>query len=527
MKRILAIIAVSVLWMGCSPKIRVDRKASPPCLIADGAECNLVAQCGCSEGLHCQARGEQYRPTCVKPGDADNAWGACRAAENCPSGQTCERGICKPYCYTDADCGSGSCVPMVGPDGKPDADVRVCWKSCTLGDADGCGPGTKCRSAEASSDDVGTYCVAPSNPCPTTHDGKCDELGDDRTCAEGTDLEDCNCHPKLLGAICDPVAQCGCDRRSTCNVLRDDSVVAENPLQSVYRAECVGAGERKADESCAETSDCEPGTFCNNEYKACTKFCSVDAGCGDDKHVCAPFPNPDDPTLGYCMIKCDRKTGKPCPLGSVCADFTSGGYFQAGSYCTRQLSADECPRNFTCDAPEGTGLCVEGSDRLDCVCSPPTANSVCNPVEQCGCEDQSGTQCQHTDNTARSTCQPKGTQAPYSLCSQTTEQCPPGYLCDDICRPYCETSRDCGDGSFCLSMTDDKLLGACWQLCDFNDASTCPQGLVCQRIYTLTVCNVIYETCPADFQKDGVCDDLRGSRLCLLGGDPEDCGPTP
>jgi len=373
----------------------------------------------------------------------------------------------------------------------------------------------------------------PYDPCPTVRDGICDEQSGTKTCADGTDAEDCNCHRKLPGAPCDPVSQCGCDRSLTCEVLYvDDTRINGVPN---YTARCTRPGMGKPHDSCSATSDCERGSFCNRQLGMCTKYCWTDVGCeGDDD--CIWLWNNADPKLGQCRVACDRQTGKPCRAGSVCAYWAEnyGGFAsKAGNYCSKPVSEAECPHGNECDEPEGTGLCLPGADRVDC-CKPPTAGGVCDPVNQCGCEDMQNTQCQHRGDSAVTSCQPRGTQALYSRCSSEQAQCGPGSSCiDGVCRPYChsDVETDCGSGNLCVSLDDDwKDLGACFVACDFMGQNTCPEGLVCQRIVgTSAVCNRVYPVCDATVRGDKKCDDTRpmGSRICELGGDPEDCGPVP
>lgn len=492
------------------------------CLIDDGAECNLVSQCGCEAGQHCQALGEAARPTCVKPGSLKPD-SACNVTSQCPAGQTCDRGSCRSYCEDDADCEKGSCFPAQAVNGKDLRDVKVCWKACQAGAADGCGRGTACRSFKTPAGNDGTFCVAPFDPCPTVEDGTCDDQSGTKLCADGTDAKDCNCSPKLRDAKCDPIAQCGCAKGSTCEVRSLDKNTSDDNVITLT-AICSKAGTHAQDEPCTDEADCAPGLFCHARLHLCSAYCDTDKGCG--QAACIPLNNPDDPKLGACMTRCDRATKKPCPDSANCVDFTDmrSGFEKApGNYCT-EVVQQNCPTNGVCDEPQGTGWCAAGTDAADC-CKMPTNGSVCDPVSQCGCENQPDTQCQHLGDSASTMCLPKGTQAPWSRCSKAQGQCPPGYHCaDQVCRRYCTKQEDCGPANFCTTMPELDGLGACYVACDFDAAqNTCPDGTVCQRITAnFTFCGVIYNDCP--FVGDGKCDDTRpgGSRICAMGTD-SDC----
>lgn len=494
------------------------------CLIDDGADCNLVTQCGCASGEQCQALGEAARPSCVKSKSGQVARdSACKVASQCPAGQTCDRGSCREYCASDADCTGGKCVPAGDANGKNIDRVKVCWKACTASDEKACATGTACRSVKTPAGQTGTFCVAPLDPCPTTEDGTCDDQSGTKTCADGTDAKDCNCKPKLRGATCDPLAQCGCARGSTCEAQTLDTNRSDDNTITLT-AVCGRAGTNKLNEPCVASDDCQPGLFCHQRFKLCTAYCNTDDGCDAG---CLPLRNPDDSKLGVCLNQCDRASKTPCPEGVSCIVFdkSHGGVSPPNtSICFEPLEMD-CPRQGVCDEPQGTGICAAGTDKADC-CKPPTADGVCNPVKQCGCEDQPNTQCQHTGRSARTTCEPKGTQAPWSRCTAQRGQCPPGYHCaDDVCRPYCQTMEDCGPGTFCSVIPEMPGVGACFVACDFEaQENNCPIGTVCQRVFgSSTFCGIIDEDCDAFWIGDGKCDDTRpgGTRICAMGTDPD------
>lgn len=372
----------------------------------------------------------------------------------------------------------------------------------------------------------GSNCTASTalpETCATTDDGRCDEPHGSNTCAAGSDTKDCQCAPKLPSASCDPIAQCNCDRDSTCEV----SMLARDV---VLTANCTRAGSARKHEPCEKTADCARGLFCDEALKLCSNYCSNDQGCEDG--ACLPIPKQRDPELGQCAVACARETNAPCTPGTSCAEFdrTRKGFAAiSGNFCTVPLH-EGCPRDGVCDEPQGTGLCAAGTDAADC-CKPPSIDGECDPVSQCGCENQPGTQCQHVPDTTQTVCAPVGTKGPGDACSFWKQQCPPGYACDfGACRKYCQKDPECGGArNFCLPTRDvagDELkgIGTCYVSCDFADPQACGE-LACARFTdTASYCLKPFSPCPPRFIGDGKCDDTRegGTRMCELRTD-SDC----
>jgi len=501
--------------------VRRTPDAAMSCKPAPGSQCDLVQQCGCDQGEHCQLSGEDPRPTCVKPGK-NAPWSACKAATDCPGGQTCDRGSCRPYCERDSDCDDGRCYPAAAADGQLDPAVKVCWKQCQLDDTKTCANGTACREANTPHAETASFCVAPFDPCPTVEDGTCDEMPGSGTCAQGTDKKDCGCAPKLADAVCDPVAQCGCADGQTC--------VAELS-GGVYTAGCRAPGNVLRNAACKNSSECALGLVCDDALRVCVSQCASDEDCQDG--ACRVVKHSTAAALGHCVPRCDRRSKKPCGAESVCASFdarSDHGFGAPGDYCWKPLQQD-CPSNGTCDEPKGSGICAAGSDQADC-CHPPTSTGECDPVEQCGCASKPDTQCRHLPAQSETECSAIGKGDPYSLCADNGESCPPGYTCGlGACRKYCNTQDECGaKGNLCIRFTDLErnalLVGACFMACDFAQPDSCPEGLACARMApAVSLCAVPYETCPAEYTSNGICDDLRpgGTRVCAMGTDPE-CG---
>jgi hypothetical protein len=505
----------------------VREDAAALCPIADGAQCNLVRQCGCKPGEHCQARGSDLRSSCFKPGD-HAPWSACRDASECPAGQTCDRGSCRSYCGDDSDCEAGSCLPTAGPNAKPNRDVRVCWRNCEPNSIGACANGTACRSTKTPYAKTGTFCVAPYDPCPTLEDGTCDERKGTGSCADGADTKDCQCAPQLSQAVCDPVAQCGCAAGLTCNA-RVVGVPVSGGAAPTYTAQCDQAGTHKLYAACTRSGECLPGLTCDETLGMCVNQCAVDRDCTEG--VCRKLPNQARVALGLCTPICKRATNKPCLANTVCASFDARydlGFSKPGDYCWRPLHED-CPINNSCDEPQGTALCAAGADEKDC-CKPPSPDGECDPVSQCGCASKPGTQCRHMSFSTTTSCVSQGDGAPWSLCSGNGDNCPPGYSCGNgVCRKYCTKESDCGSkGNLCVSFADRNGvaldIGVCFIGCDYTKEGVCPTGLVCARqSAAVSFCVAPFTICPKEYTSNGVCDDPRpgGTRICAMGTDPE------
>lgn len=485
-------------------------EATVPCAIADGNECDPVGQCGCEPGKHCQVIGEDQRAKC-RPVGASAAWGACQAASQCPEGQTCDRGSCRPYCKTDKDCQEGSCLPAIADDGALSERYKVCWKKCDAQqNPSDCANGTGCRQLKTPLGEMGAFCAAPADPCPSVEDGKCDEAKGTGACAEGTDKKDCCARAE--GAACDPIAQCGCPADSTCFLDPD-----------THKGACTVpiSGQRTQGEHCDGPTDCRAGLIClTGTADVCTTYCNVNADCGAEG-TCFRFSANE---IGFCMDRCSRSAAQSgCAEGLVCASMD----FPMGEFCWKQVDCDMLRRDGKCQ--EATGLCIEGTDPEDC-CELPEG-SACNPFYQCGCEDQPDTHCYAiNDNTFQ--CRKGGTRKVGESCG-SSDPCDDGAVCaDKICRSLCEVSgTGCGAKAFCMPIqginTEDKMTlawGACYDTCVFEQ-NNCPGDAVCAKISAeVQYCSIPQDPCPGALIGNGVCDDTRegGSRVCAMGTD-SDC----
>jgi len=398
-------------------------------------------------------------------------------------------------------------------------------QACNVTAQCGCMPDQRCELREELDQPA---CVdldpAMSETCPTTDDGTCDEPQGANTCASGTDRKDCGCVPKLAGAKCDAVAQCGCPRDATCEVMHSGALG--------WTARCTRAGGRAVGETCDTTSDCRRGSFCHPDVKLCSTYCSTGSDCRNT--ACLPFVLASETSVSACGIRCARDDPRSCAAPAVCAtldrkrpQLTS----DTGDYCVKQLAAT-CPQHDGfCDEPRGSGLCVAGADPSDC-CAPKTSARECDPIGQCGCDAKPETQCTHVPSTTRTECTPMGTRELGDTCSFWQGQCPPGAQCQlGVCRKYCLDMSGCKTGDACINdasqdRSDLPGTGGCIERCDFATQQPCRAGQVCANFSgTVSFCIVPYSPCTASQIGNGRCDDDRegGTRICATGTDP-DCG---
>jgi hypothetical protein len=179
------------------------------------------------------------------------------------------------------------------------------------------------------------------------------------------------------------------------------------------------------------------------------------------------------------------------------------------------------------EAEEDAGAECPKDSSLDCACSPRVAAASCDLVAQCGCAP--GTHCTLRavrEGRASVGCTPnlEPVREPGDACNAETE-CPAGYSCwRGLCEKYCAADSDCESGQ-CMALRDPTEVSGvrvCSVACDFDSDSGCRSGASCVRAPSgETYCLVPREPCP--FENDGVCDEPKGSRICVAGSDTRDC----
>jgi hypothetical protein len=246
-----------------------------------------------------------------------------------------------------------------------------------------------------------------------------------------------------------------------------------------------------------------------------------DAGCSAEDECKVGSACLTDPSLG-CLRSCEFASEAPCGSGMRCAHIEELN----GDYCYAPSAT--CSTDGRCDEPAwGTRRCEAGSDAMDCACNPRVAGSSCDLIDQCGCKP--GTHCallavRASRPSVGCTLNVEPVREPGAACNAEIE-CPAGYSCwRGLCEKYCSADSECGAGR-CVALRDTEEISSvrvCTMACEFDSETRCKTGTRCGRAPSgETYCLVPRSPCP--FQKDGVCDEPEGSRVCADGTDPEDC----
>ncbi|MDB4998180.1 MAG: hypothetical protein JWM74_5612 [Myxococcaceae bacterium] len=133
--------------------------------------CGLDPQCGCGAGTCDIDRTVTTGATVCTSAGSTPRGRACTASSQCMQGDTCESGVCRPFCTTlNAACnktGTTKCVQS-GLGGSTVPNFKVCEIACALQDASSCGgAGAGCVYDDTSG---ATDCAAvgTSNTCSAT-----------------------------------------------------------------------------------------------------------------------------------------------------------------------------------------------------------------------------------------------------------------------------------------------------------------------------------------------------------------------
>lgn len=305
------------------------------CKKDEGAECNLVAQCGCQKGKSCEFSDKTKKATCVaRPPDGVEEGGLCADDLSCKAGRTCTfnalGGSCKKYCDTSTDCSNegDECRQVTDGKGQDVPGFKICAISCS--EARPCPESNSCLKTE-----TGSFCFPYI--------------------------------PEIPGAECNLTFQMGCDFMSGVACRLDQS-------GSEISASCQAhMGQLPAGSACTSDTDCEADAACH--WGTCRSFCDPKTARSDAPPVgcltglCeAPrLASQDAAPFSLCMMNCASDSG--CDAGLQCMSYRS---FQQGGLCVRPETTN-CPTNDgKCDEPmpRGTGLCAPGFDTADCMVTP-------------------------------------------------------------------------------------------------------------------------------------------------------------
>jgi hypothetical protein len=338
------------------------------------------------------------------------------------------------------------------------------------------------------------------------------EVGPDGTRA--TPPSDARCRPPLRAA-CDLVTQCGCTESQHCQARPASYVPA-----------CFAAGTLEPGGVCKTAADCPRGQTCDD--RTCRAYCREDSDCSNG--ICVGLQTKDAKarSVRVCWAQCSPDDAGTCGPGARCRTLQNERG-ESSTYCA--APADPCPstEDGACDDSRGTGQCADGSDQKDCDCTPRLPDAACDAVAQCGCPK--GEACAITREAAKvsAACAPwSGDKQDDAPCKEDAE-CAPGYVCQfgGTCSRLCTDDAQCGGRSclpVALSGKPSAGLQICYARCDRMNPA-CPAGTRCAHFDSRfevqgDYCIAPVAKCPA---ADGVCDEARGSGLCMDETDVVDC----
>jgi hypothetical protein len=223
-----------------------------------------------------------------------------------------------------------------------------CLRSCEFASEAPCGAGMRCAHLDELD---GDYCFTPADTCAV--DGRCDEPAwGTRRCAAGSDPVDCACKPRVSGASCDVIDQCGCKPGTHCALL------AVRASQASVACTLDVEPVRDPGAACNAEIECPPGYSCWRGL--CERYCSNDADCENGR--CMALRDAEEiGGVRVCSIGCDFERDTGCQPGTRCARAPAGE-----TYCL--VPRAPCPfyNDGVCDEPQGSRVCAEGTDERDC-----------------------------------------------------------------------------------------------------------------------------------------------------------------
>jgi hypothetical protein len=172
-----------------------------------------------------------------------------------------------------------------------------------------------------------------------------------------------------------------------------------------------------------------------------------------------------------CTVTCG--SAGECPEGTSCGpdQYCYGAEQEPGSCAEGGGSDDGGDGSGGGDDGSDGGDDGDGSDGGGADCDP------CDPVEQCGCGEESG--CYVTTSMPEPTCWPAGDGAAESPCG-ADEDCAAGFSCHretglpGHCQAYCDQDEDCGGGvRLCNRSIEGTEFRTCTSECNPLDVEAC------------------------------------------------------
>lgn len=260
----------------------------------------------------------------------------CKSNRDCPTGQYCSQGACRPFPDNGADGDAGA------EDAAPDRAEEIADNGA---DGDGDVTPPRCPNGTCEGDESCRTCPEDCGAdCPICGNGVCEPPTETtETCAP--DCPPCNCGDGVCDATCTPPETvCICTIDCGCVPVCGDGFVSPG-------------------EECDDENEV-PGDGCESD---CTFTCREHAECPDDGNPCTE--DICDPTPHVCRSRPDPlANGRSCGGGDICTGF--GTCLDGGCvFSTVPLNCDDgepCTVD-TCEPAGGTG-CVHTELRVDDPC---------------------------------------------------------------------------------------------------------------------------------------------------------------
>ena len=414
--------------------------------------------------------------------------------EACPSGYSCQAGVCKQGCVEGQVLCDGACI-------IPETDMIYCGAS---GDCLGSSRGVSCQSGYSCQDGVcKPGCLPGQVLCdgacivPTSDMYYCGATGD---CFGSSRGETCQSGYSCQGGVCKQGCVAG-------QVLCDGACIVPGTDPNFCGASGDCLGENRG-EVCASGTSCQGGV------------CKV--GCLAGQVLCNGIcisPSTDPVYCGATDNCQGENAGELCPSGTSC----QGGVCKAGCLAGQVLCGDICVTPSVdpvfCGA---SGACTDETRGVTCASGTSCQGGVCKAgclAGQVLCDDK---------------CIVPGTDPIYCGASgdcqneNRGETCPSGTSCQGgECKAGCLAGQVLCDNQCILPSTDPNFCGASGDCQNENRGTTCPSGTSCQAgeckagcLAGQVLCDdkcVIPSTDPIHCGASGDCQNENSGETCPSG----------
>jgi len=421
----------------------------------EGPVCDWPDNVNCTNHYPCTEDGDctgTWCSTCVAEVCVDPE---CCADMDCPPGQICLDGACKPddctgECCSNSDCSGTACSTCennacVDPECCSDDDCPdgQCINGSCVACQDECCSNTDCTATDCSTC-VANACVDPEccsdDDCPDGKciDGKCEtcqeECCSDNDCT-GTGCSTCEANACVDPECCSdddcPNGQCINGSCVTCTdqcCSDADCPAGQTCVDGVCKAPCNGNGD------CTGTacSTCED-TWCNDPE------CCTDEDCPNGQCIngsCVPCQDECCSNTDCTATECSTCVGNACVDPECCSDEDCPEGQCVDGKCVCSVDTDcQNPPNMPCSVCTGDNTCSQPQCCVDADCPAGfiCEGNACVPAGEC----DANTPCDGQNSPCDITTTPHGV---CEWCDLVNQECKPGCDSGDNCpheRPIC------------------------------------------------------------------------------------------